>query len=272
MKIAWIGKHFGEEPPLVGSEKQGAGAIFFSGCNLRCVFCQNYQISQNGLGEEFNPEKLSKEMLRLEKDGAVNIDLVSPTIWWREIREAIGMAKKSGLRIPIIWNSNGFELVDILRSMEGLVDIYLPDFKYSDDGLAYRYSGVKKYVETTKSAVEEMRRQVGNLRIENGLAQKGLIVRYLILPGHLDNSFKVLEILSAMDKNVHISLMNQFYPTHLAKNFPEINRGVRAGEYEKIRDFMLNLGLVNGWGQEIGENSNFLPDFSQKNPFLPQKG
>ncbi|TFG35494.1 MAG: radical SAM protein, partial [Parcubacteria group bacterium] len=193
VKISWFGKHFGEEPPLV--KDKGAGTIFFTGCNLRCVYCQNYQISQgNVAGNNYSIAELVKIMLGLQKEGALNIDLVTPTIWFRQIKEAVIEAKKQGLVIPIVWNTNAYDGIRILKEVEGLVDIYLPDFKYGDDNLAFKYSGVKNYVQTAKESVKEMFRQVGNLTVsQDEVAERGVIVRHLILPNNLENSFKALE-------------------------------------------------------------------------------
>ena len=214
VKISWFGKHFGEEPPLVypernrrGNERslprarreigvypeprRGAGTIFFTGCNLRCVYCQNYQISQGNIGKNYTIAELVKIMLDLQTQGALNIDLVTPTIWFRQLKQTITEAKKQGLKIPIVWNTNAYDGAKIIKEMEGLVDIYLPDFKYGDDDLAFKYSGVKNYVKVAKESIKEMFRQVGNLELsEDGVAKKGVIVRHLVLPDNLENSFK----------------------------------------------------------------------------------
>ncbi len=225
VKIGWWGKHFGEEPPLVGKKNQGAGGIFFTGCNLHCVFCQNYQISQQGFfKEKCSAKKLAEIMLNLQKQGAINIDLVTPTIWFAQIKKAIILAKKKGLKIPIVWNSNACEAAALLRQMEGLVDIYLPDFKYGDEEAAIKYSQASNYPEIAEKAIKEMLRQVGYLKEEDGIAKKGLIVRHLVLSNNLENSFAVLRILAGIDKKIHLSLLNQYYPAYKAEDFPEINR------------------------------------------------
>ncbi|MBN1695597.1 radical SAM protein [candidate division WOR-3 bacterium] len=267
VKIAWYGKHFGEEPPLVGKKPHGAGTIFFSGCNLRCVFCQNYQISQEKLGKEYSASELANIMVDLQDRGAVNIDLVTPTPWRRSLKESIILARESGLTIPIVWNSNAYETLHIIREMEGLVDIYLPDFKYADDKLAVRYSNAPKYSRLAEEAIKEMYRQVGNLRIKNGVAQKGLIIRHLILPGYLDNSFAVLERIALIDKDIHLSLMSQYYPVYIANQFPEINRRLTEDEIKCVEAKRMELGLENGWTQEADSGEIFLPDFRKKNPF-----
>lgn len=267
VKIAWHGKHFGEEPPLVGEPNQGAGAIFFSGCNLRCVFCQNHQISQGDVGKNVYVGDLAKIMLDLQKSGAINIDLVTPTIWWRQIKEAIFLAKRAGLKIPIVWNSNAYESSSIIKEMNGLVDIYLPDFKYADDELALKYSSVPNYLKISKQCIAEMLKQVGHLQIENGLCKKGLIVRHLILPNNIENSLRVLAVLTSIDKNIHISLMNQYHPMHEAKKFSELNRPLNRNEFEKVYNRLLELGFENGWVQEEESSECYLPNFAKQKPF-----
>lgn len=268
VKLAWWGKHFGEEPPLVGRADQGAGTLFFTGCNLRCVFCQNYQISQENLGKEYSVEELAEIMLDLQRGHAVNIDLVSPTIWWQQIRAAIILAREKGLTIPLVWNSNGYEKLEIIKAMDGLVDIYLPDLKYSNDDIALKYSGIKNYVETADSAIREMLRQVGHLQInEEGIATRGLLVRHLILPNNLENSFGVIDHLSKIDKNIQVSLMKQFSPMFRAANFPEINCLVTADEAEQIFNYLVAMDM-HGWIQEDDCPEIFIPDFRKPNPFL----
>jgi putative pyruvate formate lyase activating enzyme len=275
VRVAWYGKHFGEEPPLVGHPRAssfsqiryGAGTIFFSGCNLRCVFCQNYQISQEKLGKEYSAPEVAKIMIELQDKNAVNIDLVSPTLWWKTLKEAIILAREWGLTIPIVWNSNAYETTDIIREMNGLVDIYLPDFKYADDTLAVKYSNAPGYSLIAEEAVKEMFKQVGNLHTKDDIARRGLIIRHLILPGHLDNSFSVLEKIAAIDKNIYLSLMSQYNPVYLANRFPEINRRLTEDEIERVEIKRMELGLENGWTQEPDSGDVFLPDFSKKNPF-----
>jgi len=266
VKIAWFGKHFGEEPVLVG--EKGAGTIFFTGCNLRCVYCQNYQISQQNIGQKYSIQELVNIMLELQNDGALNIDLVTPTIWVNQIKLAIIKAKKQGLSIPIIWNSSAYESKEMIRSLDGLIDIYLPDFKYGDDDLAFRYSGVKDYVQKAKESIREMFQQVGNLKLsKKGIAKKGIIVRHLVLPNNVENSFKVLEYIKEIDKDIYINLMSQYKPVYKAQDFPEINRSLEQEEFEKIFDYLLKLDIKNGWIQEMQNHTIFLPDFTKKNPF-----
>lgn len=285
IKISWFGKHIGEEPPLVGAGPDapvGAGGIFFSGCNLHCAFCQNYQISQENLGKFYSIEELVEMMLKLQNDGAVNIDLVTPTIWYKQIKEAIILARERGLNIPIVWNSNGYESVEIIKEMAGLVDIYLPDFKYSDDEVAYKYSGIKNYSETALSVIKEMYRQVGNLKLKEekikkptrhasralrGVAGRGLIVRHMVLPNNLANSFGVLQKIAEIDKNIHVSLMNQYFPMHQANKFPELTRVVSEEEFAQVYNYLQELGFANGWVQGEKSQENLIPDFTKEKPF-----
>lgn len=268
VKIAYIGKHFGEEPPLTGSADGGAGGIFFSGCNLKCVFCQNHQISQGGMGEDYSVEEFARAMLDLQNQGAVNIDLVTPTIWHKQIKSAVLMAREQGLKIPILWNSNCYEKVSLLKEMRGIVDIYLPDFKYGDAAVGLKYSGIPGYPEIAKPALEEMLSQVGNLQIgENGIATRGVLVRHLVLPGQIENSKKVLQILHEIEPNLYVSLMNQYFPMHNAEKFPEINRVVTTEEFENVFAELVRLGFENGWVQDEDSREVFIPDFRKKEPF-----
>lgn len=269
VKIAWSGKHFGEEPPLTGNNKQGAGAIFFSHCHLHCVFCQNYQISQENLGQDYSAEALADIMLSLEKQGAININLVSPTLWWQPIKRAIMAAKNQGLKIPIVWNSNAYESPAILKEMAGLVDIYLPDFKYGDEATGLKYSGVKNYPKVAFKAIQEMLRQAGLLKNNKlGLAQSGVIVRHLILPNNVNNSLKALDYIARLEPKVHVSLMSQYYPLHFAGKYLEINRLVSQKEFTAVFNHLIELGLENGWVQEENSQSVLIPDFTKENPFF----
>lgn len=267
MRIAWYGKHFGEEPPLVGCGG-GSGTIFFSGCNLRCVFCQNYQISQEGIGKEYSVDDVRDMMLYLQREGALNINLVTPTIWWEPIKEAVIKAREKGLLLPIVWNSNGYELFNIIKNMEGIVDIYLPDFKYGDDSIGYKYSGIRDYTKLAIPAIKEMFRQVGRLKMDkNRIAKKGLIVRHLIIPSNIENSLKALKIISKIVPETHVSLMTQYSPMHKAAEYPEVNRKITKEEFEEVFDFMANLNMKDGWVQDEESQTVMIPDFSKKNPF-----
>jgi len=266
VKIAWHGLHFGEEPPLVGNK--GAGTIFFTGCNLRCVYCQNYQISRENIGEKYSVPELAGMMLDLQNQGALNIDLVTPTIWAEPIKSAIKQAKERGLTLPIVWNSNAYEDIEMIKGLKGLVDIYLPDFKYGDDDLALKYSGVKNYVAKAKAAIREMFNQVGNLGLDKqGIAEKGVMVRHLVLPDSMPSSLRVLEHLKEINQDIHVNLMSQYETVYRAKDFPEINRRIKPEEFKKVFDHLLALGLENGWVQELGSQTVFLPDFTKEKPF-----
>jgi putative pyruvate formate lyase activating enzyme len=262
MRIALADLHFWEEPVISGT--QGSGAIFFSGCNLRCVFCQNWQISQNGLGVMVSVERLAEIMLNLQHKGAHNINLVSGSHFTPCIAEALTLAKQQGLAIPVVWNSNGYESVSSLQMLEGLVDVYLPDLKYFDDGLATRYSGAPSYFAVATAAIAEMFRQVGTPVIEDELIKRGLIIRHLILPGHLNDTKKVLGWIAAhLPKTVYVSLMAQYIPMHQAGNYPEINRRINRREYNKALAYMLDLGLENGYIQELSAaDQGYVPDFN----------
>lgn len=263
LKIASIGPHFGEEPPISGTK--GSGAIFFSTCNLRCVYCQNYQISQEGMGQFLSEEKLADEMLKLQELGCHNINLVSPT---RLVRKIIILAKEKGLRIPIVYNTNGYDSLETLKSLEGCVDLYLPDIKYSDNAIALKYSGIKDYVERSRAAITEMFRQVGNLILDgNDIAQKGLIVRHLVLPNNISGSYESLKFLASLSKEIWISVMSQYYPCYKAIGDAMLGRKITKSEYAQVLDWIEELGFLNVLAQEADSAENYLPDFSRRNPF-----
>lgn len=266
IRIAWWGLHFGEEPPFVLNK--GAGTIFFSGCNLHCVYCQNYQISQLGIGTNYQIDEVVKIMLALQKEGALNIDLVTPTIWAPVLKIIIKEAKKQGLKIPILWNSNAYEDTKILKSLRGLVDIYLPDFKYGSNELGLKYSGIKDYPLKAQKAIKEMINQVGHLQLtSSGKAKKGVLVRHLILPNNLENSFQVLDILKQIDINLNVSLLTQYEPLYQANKFKELNRNITQEEFDIVYHYFQQLGFKNGWYQEIISSKELIPDFTKPNPF-----
>ncbi len=267
-EISWTGPHFGEEPPLSGTG--GSGTIFFCRCNLKCIYCQNWQISQERVaGKKVSAVELLKIMLNLQEKGCHNINLVSPTIWASGLKEAIRQAKSQGLKIPVVWNSNAYETVKSLEKLAGLVDIYLPDYKYAEEELTAKYSNCPGYPKIASSVILEMQRQVGDLELDSrGIARRGLIVRHLVLPGHLENTQKCLEFIRSISESVHLSLLSQYNPTYRASEFPEINRVLRKEEYEQVLKMVKDLNFKYGWIQEFGGAVKCLnPDFTKENPF-----
>lgn len=254
IKIALYSIHNFEEPCISG--EKGSGTIFFSNCNMNCIFCQNYEISQLGRGKEITIEELANVMIKQQERNVQNINLVTPTSYALHIVEAIKIARKKGLEIPIVYNTNGYESVETLKLLEGYVDIYLPDLKYYYDDLAKKYSKVDNYFEIATKAIQEMYRQVGTPVLdENGVMKKGLMIRHLILPNEVQNSKKVLKwIKENIDSNVYVSIMAQYFPTYKAKEIPEIARKITKEEYEKIENYLYELDLENGYIQELGEH------------------
>lgn len=254
VKVALYSTHNFEEPCISG--KKGSGTVFFSNCNMNCVFCQNYEISQLGRGKEITIEELANVMIKQQERNVQNINLVTPTSYALHIVEAIKIARKKGLEIPIVYNTNGYESVETLKLLEGYVDIYLPDLKYYYDDLAKKYSKVDNYFEIATKAIQEMYRQVGTPVLdENGVMKKGLMIRHLILPNEVQNSKKVLKwIKENIDSNVYVSIMAQYFPTYKAKEIPEIARKITKEEYEKVENYLYELDLENGYIQELGEH------------------
>lgn len=262
VKIALSSKFFYEEPCISGTK--GSGAVFFSNCNLRCVYCQNYKISKEGKGKEILVEELADVFLNLQKEGVHNINLVTPTIYALQIKEALILAKKKGLNIPVIYNSSGYENVDTIKELDGLIDVYLPDFKYCSNELGLKYSGVNKYFDFASSAILEMYRQVGHPIFDNnGIIKKGLIIRNLILPNNTKNTKNVLEwIVENIGKEAYVSIMAQYFPTNEAQNINELNRKITKKEYHIIEKYMYDLGLENGYFQRLEKNEEkYVPNF-----------
>lgn len=260
VKVAIASIHNYEEPCISG--KNGSGTVFFSNCNLSCDFCQNYEISQEGLGKEISIERLAEIFLEQQSKGVNNINLVSPTSYAIQIIEAIKIAKNKGLTIPIIYNTNGYENVETIKMLDGYIDIYLPDLKYAENELGMKYSKVKNYFQIATSAIKEMYNQVGKIEFdENGLVKKGVIIRHLILPNHTENSKKVLKwINDNMSKDVWVSVMAQYFPTYKAKEIEELSRKITKYEYKKIENYLYSLDIENGYIQEIGKNEeNYVP-------------
>lgn len=262
VKIALASLHHFEEPCISG--KNGSGTVFFSNCNLSCVFCQNYKISQQGLGHEISVDELANIFLEQQEKGAENINLVTPTMYVPQIIEALKIAKGNGLHLPIIYNSNGYENVETIKLLNGYVDVYLPDLKYFDNDLAKKYSSINNYFEYATKAIQEMYFQVGLPKFdENGLIKKGIIIRHLVLPNHIDNSKKVLLwIKENMPKETYVSLMAQYFPTHKAKDIEDLNRKLTNDEFEEIKKYLNDLDIYNGYFQELGEHEEeYVPDF-----------
>ena len=254
IKIALYSIHNFEEPCISG--EKGSGTIFFSNCNMNCVFCQNYEISQFGRGKEITIEELANVMIKQQERNVQNINLVTPTSYALHIVEAIKIARKKGLEIPIVYNTNGYESVETLKLLEGYVDIYLPDLKYYYDDLAKKYSKVDNYFEIATKAIQEMYRQVGTPVLdENGVMKKGLMIRHLILPNEIENTKEVLKwIKQNLDNKVFVSIMAQYFPTYMAKNVEKLNRKLTLQEYQAIEDFVFSLDLENGYMQDLGEH------------------
>ncbi|MEG6570661.1 radical SAM protein [Thermoanaerobacterium thermosaccharolyticum] len=268
IKVAKAYLHEWEEPCISGT--RGSGTVFFTGCNLRCVFCQNYKISQGNFGVSVSPEKLANIFMNLEKSGAHNINLVSPTIFIPKIKEAIIIARNNGLSIPIVYNSNAYENVESLKTLDGLIDIYLPDLKYYSDETAIKYSKAPHYFEFATKAILEMYRQVGYPVFDNdGIMKKGIIIRHLILPGKLDETKEILKwIRDNLPKEIYVSLMGQYTPFYNANKYQELNRRISNKEYEEAIEYFFEIGLENGFVQDDESASeSYIPDFDLEGIF-----
>ncbi|WP_434309419.1 radical SAM protein [Hominifimenecus sp. rT4P-3] len=265
MKIARADLHMWEEPCISG--EKGSGTVFFTGCSLQCVFCQNHVIACDRIGWEVTVEELVEIFFQLKEKGAANINLVTPGHFAEPVARALKAARNSGLSLPVICNTSGYEKVETLRLWDGLIDVYLPDFKYMDRELAGTYSHAKAYPDIAKRALGEMVRQTGECVFdEDGYIKKGVIVRHLILPGHTKDSKDVIRYLfETYGNKIFISVMNQYTPMEWVKEYPELNRKVTRREYQKVVDFALEIGVENGFIQE-GETASesFIPPFSGK--------
>ena len=262
VKVARISLHYFEEPPISGTN--GSGTIFFSGCNMKCIFCQNYNISTNNFGKEISIEELANKMIELQEKKAHNINLVTPTHYTPQIIEAIKIAKKKGLTIPIIYNSSGYEKVETLKKLNGLIDIYLPDLKYYDEIIAIKYSKAPNYFEFATNAIKEMYNQVGKVKFDkSGILKKGVIVRHLMLPENLNDSKTILNYLyKTYHNNIFISIMNQYTPLEQVKNIESLNHKVKESDYNKLINYACDLGITNAFMQ-VGDTAkdSFIPDF-----------
>lgn len=240
------------------------GTIFFTNCNLNCIYCQNYEISQLGKGKEITVQKLADIFLSQQSKGAHNINLVTPTMYVYQIIEAIKIARKNGLNIPIIYNSNGYENVETIKMLDGYIDVYLPDLKYFTDELSKKYSNVNNYFKVATSAIKEMYNQVGNAVFsEDGMIQKGVIIRHLVLPNHIQNTKNILKwIKENMPSDIYVSLMSQYFPTFKAKEDPLLCRKLTKKEYKEVLNYLYLLDLKNGYFQELGDHEEeYVPNF-----------
>jgi len=233
--------HFGEESVLVG--RHGSGTIFFTSCNLACVYCQNYDISQLRIGEKISFERLAEMMIELQEMGCHNINLVTPTSQVPQIVKALSIAIEKGLRIPLVYNTNAYDSVKTLKLLDGIVDIYMPDAKYSNDRFALKYSNAPNYFEIMKKAIKEMHRQVGDLVIKEGVAVKGLLVRHLVLPNNLAGTEKIVKFLAKISKNTFINIMDQYWPAWHAYQYPELSRRITKKEYQEAINLAKKEGL-----------------------------
>ncbi|MGQ9799612.1 MAG: radical SAM protein [Ignavibacterium sp.] len=245
--ISSYGPHFGEEPELVGLH--GSGTIFFTNCNLSCIYCQNYDISQLGIGKKISIEELSDIMISLQRRGCHNINLVTPTHFVPQIVQALIIAIEKGLEIPLVYNSGGYESIETLKLLENIIDIYMPDIKYSDNEIASRLSGIKNYWNVVRATVKEMHRQVGDLHIDRkGIARRGLLIRHLVLPDNLAGSEKVLDFVAdEISKNTYINIMDQYHPAYKANDYPGLNRRIKSDEYQIVLDHAMLKGLHRGF-------------------------
>lgn len=262
LKIARAALHFWEEPCISG--EKGSGTVFFSGCTLGCVFCQNYDISSKNFGKEISIERLAEIFLELQNKNALNINLVTPTQYLYHIIKAIDIARENGLNLPIIYNTSGYENVETIKLLKGYVDVYLPDFKYMNSKYAKMYSGASDYVENAKLAINEMINQVGECVFDdNGIIKKGVIIRHLMLPTLLEDSKNVIKYINdTYGEKVYLSIMNQYTPFGKLDKHPELNRKLSNSEYDSAVDYAISLGLENGFIQE-GETAkeSFIPPF-----------
>ena len=262
IKVAYYSLHMWEEPPISG--KNGSGTIFFSNCNLKCVYCQNKKISLDGYGKYVSMKRLKEIMLELQEKKAHNINLVTPTHYVPQIASVLKKIKNKELNIPVVYNTSSYENIGTLMMMKGLVDIYLADLRYYDDKLGEKYSLCKDYFETATMAIDEMYRQVGGILLDSdGMIKRGLVVRVLILPGHVEDAKNIIKYLYKTYKDeIFISIMNQYTPMNKSCDYPEINKPLNPKHYESLIDYAASLGVKNAFIQESGTNSKaYVPSF-----------
>lgn len=265
VRIALVSKHYFEEPCISG--RNGSGTIFFSNCNLNCIFCQNHDISQGGKGIDVTVERLAEIMLEQQERGANNINLVTPTMYVEQIIKAIDIAKDGGLNIPIVYNTNGYEEVETIKKLAGYIDIYLPDFKYFTNELAIKYSKAPNYFEKVTSSLLEMQSQFDEYVFDGEIMKKGMIVRHLVLPNHIQNSKNVLKwIKENLREDIYVSVMAQYFPTYKAIGDELIGRKLSFSEYRKIEQYFYGLDIKNGYIQDLGKHEEeYVPDFNMDN-------
>ena len=263
IKIALASIHNFEEPCISGTK--GSGTVFFSNCNLNCIYCQNYEISQLGKGKEITIHELAEIFLDQQRNNVHNINLVTPTMYALQIIEAIKIAKKQGLNIPIIYNTNGYENIETIKLLNGLIDVYLPDLKYFSNTIAVKYSNANNYFKIATEAIKEMYNKVGTAKFdEEGIIKKGVIIRHLVLPNHIQNSKNILKwIKENMPEDVYVSVMAQYFPTYKAKEDAYINRKLTKKEYKEIENYLYTLNIENGYIQELGEHEEeYVPNWN----------
>ena len=262
IRLARAALHMWEEPCISG--KNGSGTVFFTGCPLRCIFCQNREIALGDVGKAVSIERLVEIFFELKAKGAHNINLVTPTHYVPQIAQALEKAKDAGMKLPVVYNTGSYENVETLKMLDGLIDIYLPDFKYDSSELAMKYSHAPDYREVADAAIHEMLRQVGKPVFDGGMLQRGVIVRHLVLPGHTKDSKAIIRhLIEEYHNDIYISILNQYTPLEGLTEYPELQRKVTAREYERVIDYAINIGIENGFIQE-GDTAreSFIPDFS----------
>lgn len=263
IRVARAALHYWEEPCISGDI--GSGTVFFSNCTLKCVFCQNYNISQCDYGKEIDIERLSEIFLELQEKGALNINLVTPTHYVAQIVDALDIAKAKGLSLPVIYNSSGYEKVETIKMLKGYIDVYLPDLKYFDTKYSSKYSKAPNYFDYAKEAIKEMVEQVGEPKFnKDGIIEKGVIIRHLMIPGLLFDSKKIIDyVYNTFGNKVYISIMNQYTPLDNVKEYPEINKPLNQKHYQALIDYALSIGVENGFIQEEGtDKESFIPLFN----------
>lgn len=263
--VSRYGPHMWEEPPISGA--RGSGTVFFAGCNLRCVFCQNHKISQARVGKEITVGKLAEILLELESNGVHNINLVTPTHFAPQIATALEIAKKSGLKLPVVYNSGGYEKTETLKLLGGLIDVYLPDIKYFDDDMALKYSDAPGYFDAASEAVLEMHRQVPDTIFDDsGIILRGIIIRHLILPGARHDSMRILDWIKLNVPDAYVSILSQYVPLNKADGFKELNRHLTTFEYNSVVEHFFKIGLENGFMQDRKSAvTDYIPDFNSFN-------